>query len=180
MGTDIHLHLEVKSRNQKRWQKVLIDGGEFLLCRHYSLFQRLYGNPEYLKFDIKYVVPYRGFPIDASCEVFTEYAIEVVDEREMLFDNRISLLDANRWIETNQSQYVSNETLQGVYVNNPDYHTANWINSIELENAMCDIQNMECWKRSEHEFRWYALFYNMKLYESQQNCEVRAVYWFDN
>ncbi len=180
MGTDIHLHLEVKTRNQKNWQKVLFVGGEFLLYRHYPLFRRLYGNSEYLNSEIQYVVPYRGFPVDVSSEVFTEYAREVVGESEMLLDNKISVLDANHWIETKQCQYVNNESLQGVYVNDPDYHTANWINSKELEKCMCDIQNMECWENSENEFCWYVLYQNMKLYETQQHCEVRAVYWFDN
>lgn len=186
MGTDIHLHIEIKRVKASKWSTAGICWDGEWGDRYYPMFRRLYGDPDYLDCKdpggtiVRYVVPYRGFPRDASIDTVEAYGLWVVDSSPS--GREITRDEAEKEVNNPEcrSQWIENVNIkEKSYISDPDWHTPNWITFDELEKAMLDLtDDIENWR--DIFFEWYVLYKTVKLYAKNPELEVRVVYWFDN
>lgn len=173
MGCDIHLRLERKAKGNAKWENCTIFGYEHCWGdRVYGMFAALADVRNYN--DIEHL-PVRGIPTDASNKTLMLYGSQVVDEAK--YDFQYSKADADRWVENGYSTYYD---INGIkYCSCPDWHTASWCTTAEMEDCINRIFKNEDGGYKGDYSEWLALLGAMKGYEADGG-ECRAVFWFDN
>lgn len=186
MGCDIHLFLEKKRRFSFKFFDNMV--GKWTACdmseygygcgigfgdRWYPMFARLAGVRNYESYQH---LPIRWIPSDASWDVKMLFCCKVVpDCEDDDWDNSIVS-------ETNARQYIKEGISlpfcekDGIkYITNPDYHTASWCTTEEMETCVKEEFSNEIHNGEP----WFNLVDYMKQVESQ-GCDCRAIFWFDN
>ena len=172
MGCDIHLRLEKRLKKEKVWNEYYTEKCEWQNC-HIIPFGKTWGDRIYGMFaalanvcnrwDIEHI-PIRGLEIKDAYE----------DENFFLTS------EAEDWVKDGFSRYY--EVRGRKYCSNPDYHSANWCTTQEMEDCISKVFKDEKgnFSPTAEPYEWLALLGAMKGYESTGEYECRAVFWFDN
>lgn len=193
MGQDIYLVLEIKRKRQTKLQKErnikpkwesanIFDG-----CwskRIYGMFAVLADLGHH---DLKPIVPNRGYPKNTTFYTDEKYYKRIWHSNEEIpvdYNNiYISRKEANKWINEYHCKTFKYTFGIGLhdkieYIENPDYHHANWCTTKEMEKCIDTIFSGV--KEISNAYAEYlVLLAAMKTYE-KCGFECRAIYWFDN
>ena len=168
MGCDIHLYVEIRSRKYKEsgWHSTSFKGN--FSNRTYGMFAAL--NNVRNHWNLK-PLENRGIPDDLGNEAFHGY-YKYVTENETDNEYEYSEEEAKGWVEYGYS--TIKEENGNKYCSNPDWHSANWCTTKELEECYNQV-----FEKKEYDYiQWLALINYMKTFET--DYDVRAVFWFDN
>lgn len=197
MGCDIHLTLEIKRKKlydweEKRnikptWQHSSIINS--FSSRIYGIFAVLAGVRNYNNLNV--IVPNRGFPEDATLYTNELYYLRIYHKDgevpDFLQDCRyISQKDANNYVDKCNANIIIKTYGKGAnadeikYIEDIDYHHANWCTTQEMEECFKAIFVDENGNLEGDYIEWKVLLAVMKAYEESGEYECRAVYWFDN
>ena len=208
MGCDIHLCLErrlikekkvivspeIKRENgtirkelsyimEKKWLSCNITGfyGTWR-DRHYGMFAKLANVRNY--WDIDPISEPRGIPEDVSFDILRKYMFTVVDDEtyeKYYVDNERQIVSESKCNDFVKKYDCSTKIVDNIkFVDSPDYHSASWCTTEEMENAIEEILLQENGNYSDDAEEWLALLGAMKGYEMSGEYECRAVFWFDN
>ena len=168
MGCDIHIFVEYRDNNQMSpqvtWSSLYPDA--FNPGRNYELFSKLSGvrgindNP----------IANPGWPKDISWSA--EYANTIyvtTEEAKVGFEKRVLMSTAERWVNSNQSQWVYNITGNIAGVTNPDWHSHGW----------CTVEQMSKALRKNSNPAYRAMMAAARSLE-KDNMEVRLLFFYDN
>ena len=190
MGCDIHLRLEKRLKKEKVWNKYYTEKCEWQNCsiipfgktwgdRIYGMFAALANVRN--KWNIEHI-PIRGLPNDACIDTLECYGKPIKDEIKDAYEDENFFLTskAEDWVKDGFSRYY--EVRGRKYCSNPDYHSANWCTTQEMEDCINKIFKDEKgnFSPTAEPYEWLALLGAMKGYESTGEYECRAVFWFDN
>lgn len=172
MGCDIHLHVETRNRKYDvDWSHCSFHGD--FSCRTYKMFAAL--NNVRNDFGIK-PLENRGIPSDLSFLTFIKY-YSLIDDNTIsdnaIYDNVISSKVADECVKHGISKLITRYSHR--YISNPDFHNPNWCTTKELSECYDKV-----FKDGEVDVEWLALIGYMEMLESEDEFEVRAVFWFDN
>lgn len=202
MGCDIHLLVEIKQKRNRtciighdpetdkditytiypheKWLPTSLTKKPWS-DRIYGMFAvlagvRAYGNT-------KQIVPNRGFPEDAAFNTYWEYTYKIWDREEPIpewaeNDNYITQEEADRYVKKYDSKIIT--CLDTNFVTCPDYHSANWCTTQEMEECVNAIFKKEDGTYTGDYIEWLGLLGAMKGYEQSGDYICRAVFWFDN
>lgn len=163
--------------------------------RLYGMFAKLANVRNY--HDLEHI-ELRGFPEDACDQTFGAYTLSVLPDETYeeyekstdgcngFYENFCSETKANEWILSKCSEEITinnptNPRLkENKYITNPDYHSANWCTTQEMEACIDELFKDKNGEYKGDYIEWIALLGLMKGYESTGEYECRAVYWFDN
>lgn len=168
MGCDIHLYVEIRNRKNKErgWYSTSFKGD--FSNRTYGMFAAL--NNVRNHWNLK-PLENRGIPDDLGNEAFHGY-YKYVTENETDNEYEYSEEEAKGWVEYGYS--TIKEENGNKYCSNPDWHSANWCTTKELEECYNQV-----FEKKEYDYiQWLALINYMKTFEEEY--DVRAVFWFDN
>jgi len=209
MGCDIHLRLEYRVKKETvsivdgnpmsncekqvykdQWQPCGLTLHEEWRDRVYGMFAVLSNVRNY--WDLPHIEE-RGFPEDASVNTKLAYLMEVVPDEEWGEDGEkfeyrsgsfIDTTRAEEWLKDGDVEEVKIDRYPQSkyrYITNPDYHSANWCTTEEMENCINTIFFNKEHNIYHSDFKeWLALLGAMKGYETGGFYECRAVFWFDN
>ena len=167
MGCDIHLHVETRNRKYDvDWSHCSFHGD--FSCRNYKMFAAL--NNVRNDFGIK-PLENRGIPSDLSYLTFSKYYLSVDDN--IISNDTISSNKADECVKHGISKLITRYSHR--YISNPDFHSPNWCTTKELSECYDKV-----FKDGEVDVDWLALIGYMEMLESEEDYEVRAVFWFDN
>jgi hypothetical protein len=173
MGTDIHLYIEFLDGNESNPRRLSLTAGQFELGRNYDVFDALAGVR-----GGDALIPPRGFPIDASDEVFRAYYAIVVDvpqqpqyDGDWQYHHRDS---ADRWVASGKSHRITHSELE--FVSDPDAHSASWLTRAEFIEAVKTCGETHGYNDRYNE--WNAVIGAMNVLPDK--TDPRVVFWFDN
>ena len=190
MGCDIHLRLEKRLKKEKVWNEYYTEKCEWQNCsiipfgrtwgdRIYGMFAALANVRN--KWNIEHI-PIRGLPNDACIDTLECYGKPVKDEIKDAYEDENFFLtsQAESWVKDGFSRYY--EVRGRKYCSNPDYHSANWCTTQEMEDCINKVfkDGNGNFSPTAEPYEWLALLGAMKGYESTGEYECRAVFWFDN
>lgn len=185
MGADIHgpflETMDTSSKYESRWWCQ----AEFDFNRNYWLFAlmanvRNYDNDREAVFHGQPCFKPKGYPKDASWKANNSYFFYVDEDYDKDREpNTCSREDAERWVAGGYSFY-KDETKSNVSI--PDWHSASWLATDELEAA---YQRYKAILEAEGEDMCYlrqveGLLAAMKAFEAAPGVKARIVFWFDN
>lgn len=188
MGCDIHLCLERRLKKDKVWNEYYTEkAGEWKECNIFG-YNRTWGDRIYGMFaqlanvrnynDLEHI-PLRGFPNDCSDSTLGKYGYRVATEiKEEYYDWEVSRENAERWVKDGLSYFYKLNNIE--YVSGPDWHSANWCTTQEMEDCINKLFKEEDGNYKGDYIEWLAPLGAMKGYEQSGEYEVRAVFWFDN
>lgn len=208
MGCDIHLCLERRLRKEKkvivspeikrengtiRKELSYIMEKKWLSCnitgfygtwgdRHYGMFAKLADVRN--DWNIQPISEPRGIPEDITSEVLAKYMFRVVDNEtyeKYYSDGEKQIVSedmCNNFVEKYDCSIKIVDDCK--FVGSPDYHSASWCTTEEMENAIEEILLQENGNYSDDAEEWLALLGAMKGYEMSGEYECRAIFWFDN
>lgn len=190
MECDIHLRLEKRLKKEKvkvwdkyytekpEWQSCdIINAGETWGYRIYGMFAALADVRNYWELEH---LPVRGLPNDACNSTLACYGKEVRDVINGAWEEENYYLasKAEEWVAQGLSHYY--ELCGRKYCSCPDWHSASWCTTQEMEHCICTIFKSEPGFFQGKPYEWLALLGAMKGYEATGEYECRAVFWFDN
>lgn len=188
MGCDIHLRLEKRLKKEKVWNKYYTEKPEWQNCgiinsgktwsdRIYGMFAVLADVRNYWELEH---LPVRGIPKDACNSTLSCYGKEVKDTINDAWEDGHCYLasKAEKWVSRGSSHYY--ELYGRKYCSSPDWHSASWCTTQEMEHCICTVFKSETGLFQGDPYEWLALLGAMKGYEATGEYECRAVFWFDN
>ena len=168
MGCDIHLYVEIRNRKNKEWGWYSTSFKGDFSNRTYGMFAAL--NNVRNHWNLK-PLENRGIPDDLGNEAFHEY-YKYVAETETDNEHECSEEECKRFVDNGESTIKISYGCK--YCSNPDWHSANWCTTKELEECYNQV-----FEKKEYDYiQWLALINYMKTFEEEY--DVRAVFWFDN
>jgi hypothetical protein len=161
--------------------------------RVYGMFAALADVRNYYGNDIKPIKP-RGIPYDVTWHTLRHYTDKVIPDDEYkekvekdMDRGYISESDAKKYVDDGWSEYIEfaderNRYISGKYCSCPDWHSASWCTTQEMEEAYKKVflNDDGSIKPLADYIEWAALLGAMKGYEASGEYECRAVFWFDN
>lgn len=172
MGCDIHIYAEKRSPRScnPSWHQLNI-GPDDYLPRDYEVFGAIAG---VRRDDLLHFEP-RGIPSDVCLNIADKYFDLVKRGDKVVFiteDGELEEFDYEDYKDCEQRSYG-----EVVNIASPDWHSASWLYTKELEQALEVAENANCLGIS---IDYKVLLKVMKEYESSGEYECRVVFWFDN
>lgn len=165
MGCDIHLRLERKLRQDKKWNEYYTEKADrWKSCGIFG-FRNTWGDRIYGMFAVLADVrnhydfehlPLRGMPEDATIQTLQCYGLRVSDEeKEGYYDWECSRKNAERWVNEGYSQCFGIEGTE--YISGPDWHSPNWCTTQEMEDCINKVFKDENGNWQGDYIEWLAL-----------------------
>ena len=172
MGCDIHAYVEMKSSNNN-WRSI---GGRINLGRDYNLFGYLAGVRSSV---IPEVAP-RGVPESMGSDAFSDYWLYIEEDEDVVLEGTVTRSQAEKYHGYNcrymygRDVYIQVQDEKPTWVENPDAHTASWLNAQEFEAAVLKAEKV----MGVSDICKGVISMMNELH--RLGNDVRIVFWFDN
>lgn len=169
----------MKSPQSKNWRSV---GGRINLGRDYNLFGYLAG----VRSNVNPDVAPRGVPQDMASDSFSDYWLYIEEDEDVVLEGSVTRSSAEKYHGYGSRYMYARDAYEPVgdekprWVEDPDAHTASWLNVQEFEAAVLKAE------KAMLEYNEYGVADICKGVIAMMNelnrlgNDVRIVFWFDN
>lgn len=169
MGRDIHLYFEYKDPESEEWE-CLTTGHSIYIPRNYTWFEILAATTAQWN-----TIPPKGVPPDMAFDVFHEYYGRIKEDDqwhegdyELGYYKRS---DVDEWKKYYSDFSIVSRDDTYEWAQNPDWHTASWLNSSELSQCLDEyIKLIPAFERDEdaRDEKWAQMYSDWKSRQPDQ------------